>query len=137
MRGQNLFFFPTTDEQSAFCTEFSADLETTINTVLVAVQTLVKKREREQQSKQERVVKPGENDAFEDRFGGQNPAPVLVNSIVEQYSQQWNIALLLYQVVVPFVFFWTSIQIGGHVLQKQDWMDASPLQADTSSCFFL
>ncbi|KAK9531216.1 hypothetical protein VZT92_010656 [Zoarces viviparus] len=37
------------DQQPAFCTEFSAELETNINTVLCAVQTLVKRRENEQQ----------------------------------------------------------------------------------------
>ncbi|XP_023122208.2 midasin [Amphiprion ocellaris] len=42
-----------TDHQSAFCTEFSAELETNINTVLCAVQTLVKRREREQQKEQQ------------------------------------------------------------------------------------
>ncbi|XP_031717305.1 midasin isoform X1 [Anarrhichthys ocellatus] len=36
------------DQQPAFCTEFSAELETNINTVLCAVQTLVKRRENEQ-----------------------------------------------------------------------------------------
>ncbi|XP_034060418.1 LOW QUALITY PROTEIN: midasin [Gymnodraco acuticeps] len=36
------------DHQTAFCTEFSAELETHINTVLCAVQALVKRREREQ-----------------------------------------------------------------------------------------
>uniref|UniRef100_A0A3Q3KQB7 Midasin n=1 Tax=Mastacembelus armatus TaxID=205130 RepID=A0A3Q3KQB7_9TELE len=35
-------------QHSAFCTEFSAELETNINKVLCAVQTLVKRKEREQ-----------------------------------------------------------------------------------------
>ena len=39
-----LLLFP--DDQPAFCSEFSAELETNINTVLCAVQTLVKRRER-------------------------------------------------------------------------------------------
>ncbi|XP_077366934.1 midasin isoform X3 [Festucalex cinctus] len=34
----------TSDDQSAFCSEFSADLETNINGLLCAVQTLVKRR---------------------------------------------------------------------------------------------
>ncbi|KAF3702507.1 Midasin Dynein-related AAA-ATPase MDN1 MIDAS-containing protein [Channa argus] len=38
-----------TDHQSSFCTEFTAELDTSINTVLCAVQTLVKRKEREQQ----------------------------------------------------------------------------------------
>ncbi|KAM6905784.1 midasin isoform 2-T2 [Lycodopsis pacificus] len=37
------------DQQPAFCSEFSAELEANINTVLCAVQTLVKRRENEQQ----------------------------------------------------------------------------------------
>ncbi|KAM3861280.1 midasin [Diretmus argenteus] len=37
-----------TGQQRGFCSEFSAELEKTINTVLFAVQTLVKRREREQ-----------------------------------------------------------------------------------------
>ncbi|XP_034383471.1 midasin isoform X3 [Cyclopterus lumpus] len=41
------------DQQAAFCTEFSAELETSINTVLCAVQTLVKRRETEQQKQKE------------------------------------------------------------------------------------
>ncbi|KAM7394956.1 hypothetical protein PAMA_006612 [Pampus argenteus] len=45
------------DEQPAFCSEFSAELETNINTVLCAVQTLVKRREREQQPEQQGDVK--------------------------------------------------------------------------------
>uniref|UniRef100_A0A3P8RPW4 Midasin n=1 Tax=Amphiprion percula TaxID=161767 RepID=A0A3P8RPW4_AMPPE len=45
--------------QSAFCTEFSAELETNINTVLCAVQTLVKRREREQQKEQQGDTKKG------------------------------------------------------------------------------
>lgn len=52
-----LMLFP--DDQPDFCSEFSAELETNINTVLCAVQTLVKRREREQQGD----VKRGENDA--------------------------------------------------------------------------
>ncbi|XP_071391101.1 midasin-like [Centroberyx affinis] len=36
-----------TGRQQAFCSEFSAELEKTINTVLCAVQTLVKRREQE------------------------------------------------------------------------------------------
>ncbi|XP_051265817.1 midasin isoform X2 [Dicentrarchus labrax] len=40
------------DHLPAFCTEFSAELESNINTVLCAVQTLVKKSEREQQREQ-------------------------------------------------------------------------------------
>ncbi|XP_058470371.1 midasin [Solea solea] len=46
-----------TDPQSAFCTEFSAELETDINTVLCAVQTLVKRRERQQEQQQPGAVK--------------------------------------------------------------------------------
>ncbi|KAM9840331.1 midasin [Aulostomus maculatus] len=38
------------DKESAFCSEFSAEMETNINTVLCAVQTLVKRREKDQQS---------------------------------------------------------------------------------------
>ena len=49
------------DEQPAFCSEFSAELETHINTVLCAVQTLVKRSEREQQREQSGDVKKGEN----------------------------------------------------------------------------
>uniref|UniRef100_A0A3Q3NKD3 Midasin n=1 Tax=Labrus bergylta TaxID=56723 RepID=A0A3Q3NKD3_9LABR len=41
----------------AFCSDFSAELETNINTVLCAVQTLVKRREREQQPEQQSDVK--------------------------------------------------------------------------------
>ncbi|CAK6975580.1 Hypothetical predicted protein [Scomber scombrus] len=45
------------DEQPAFCSEFSAELETNINTVLCAVQTLVKRSEREQQQEKSGDVK--------------------------------------------------------------------------------
>nr|XP_020508278.1 midasin [Labrus bergylta] len=45
------------DLQPAFCSDFSAELETNINTVLCAVQTLVKRREREQQPEQQSDVK--------------------------------------------------------------------------------
>ncbi|XP_042247008.1 midasin [Thunnus maccoyii] len=45
------------DDQPAFCSEFSAELETNINTVLCAVQTLVKRREREEQREQQGDVK--------------------------------------------------------------------------------
>ncbi|XP_042084236.1 midasin isoform X2 [Haplochromis burtoni] len=41
-----------TDHQQTFCTEFSAELEANINTLLCSVQTLVKKRERIQQREQ-------------------------------------------------------------------------------------
>uniref|UniRef100_A0A3Q1FB83 Midasin AAA ATPase 1 n=1 Tax=Acanthochromis polyacanthus TaxID=80966 RepID=A0A3Q1FB83_9TELE len=54
-----------TDDQSAFCTEFSAELETNINAVLCAVQTLVKRREREQQKEQQGDTKKGEKDGDE------------------------------------------------------------------------
>uniref|UniRef100_A0A7N6BG26 Midasin n=1 Tax=Anabas testudineus TaxID=64144 RepID=A0A7N6BG26_ANATE len=47
--------------QSAFCTDFSSELETNINTVLCAVQTLVKRREKEQQQKHQKTVIKGEN----------------------------------------------------------------------------
>uniref|UniRef100_A0A8C3A4E5 Midasin n=1 Tax=Cyclopterus lumpus TaxID=8103 RepID=A0A8C3A4E5_CYCLU len=51
-------------QQAAFCTEFSAELETSINTVLCAVQTLVKRRETEQQKqKEQQRGEKGENDA--------------------------------------------------------------------------
>lgn len=46
-----------TDHQSAFCTEFSAELEANINMVLCAVQTLVKRKESEQQKEHNRDVK--------------------------------------------------------------------------------
>uniref|UniRef100_A0A665V858 Midasin n=1 Tax=Echeneis naucrates TaxID=173247 RepID=A0A665V858_ECHNA len=50
--------------QSLFCSEFSAELETNINTVLCAVQTVVKRQEREQQKEQlHGNIKRGENDA--------------------------------------------------------------------------
>ncbi|XP_060907246.1 midasin [Labrus mixtus] len=45
------------DLQPAFCSDFSAELETNINTVLCAVQTLVKRREREQQPEQQGDIK--------------------------------------------------------------------------------
>lgn len=51
-------------DHPAFCTEFSAELETNINTVLCAVQTLVKRCERDEQREQHGDVKGGENDAF-------------------------------------------------------------------------
>uniref|UniRef100_A0A3Q3JWH6 Midasin n=1 Tax=Monopterus albus TaxID=43700 RepID=A0A3Q3JWH6_MONAL len=51
-----------TDHQSAFCTEFSAELEANINMVLCAVQTLVKRKESEQQKEHNRDVKRGESD---------------------------------------------------------------------------
>ncbi|XP_030578137.1 midasin [Archocentrus centrarchus] len=41
-----------TDHQHTFCTEFSAELEANINTLLCTVQTLVKRRERVQQREQ-------------------------------------------------------------------------------------
>lgn len=53
----------STADQPAFCTEFSAELETNINTVLCAVQTLVKRSEREEQREQHGDIKRG--DAFE------------------------------------------------------------------------
>ncbi|KAM6992726.1 LOW QUALITY PROTEIN: midasin [Tautogolabrus adspersus] len=45
------------DQLPAFSSDFSAELETNINTVLCAVQTLVKRREREQQPEQQGDVK--------------------------------------------------------------------------------
>lgn len=54
----------STDEQLAFSTEFSAELEMTINTVLCAVQTLVKKREGKQPNQLHGNDKRGGNDAF-------------------------------------------------------------------------
>ncbi|XP_034555077.1 midasin [Notolabrus celidotus] len=45
------------DHQPAFCSDFTAELETNINTVLCAVQTLVKRREREQQPEKPEDVK--------------------------------------------------------------------------------
>ncbi|XP_029902559.1 midasin isoform X2 [Myripristis murdjan] len=41
-----------TDRQQAFCSDFSAELEKTINSVLCAVQTLVKRRQREHRREQ-------------------------------------------------------------------------------------
>ncbi|XP_049611993.1 midasin isoform X4 [Syngnathus scovelli] len=43
----------TADDLSAFCSEFSADLDTTIKNLLYAVQTLVKRRETNEKSVQE------------------------------------------------------------------------------------
>ncbi|GAA6218580.1 midasin [Lates japonicus] len=48
-----------TDHQSAFCMEFSAELETNINTVLCVVQTLVKRTEGEQQKERGNVKTDG------------------------------------------------------------------------------
>ncbi|XP_039980712.1 midasin isoform X5 [Xiphias gladius] len=45
------------DHPSAFCTEFSAELETNISTVLCAVQTLVKRRETQHQKEHHGAVK--------------------------------------------------------------------------------
>ncbi|XP_061563343.1 midasin [Cololabis saira] len=53
---------PHTDDQSAFRTGFSADLEASINTVLCAVQTLVKRREKEQQGDERTDGAGEEND---------------------------------------------------------------------------
>lgn len=53
----------STDEQPAFSTDFSAELEMTINTVLCAVQTLVKKREGKP-NQLHGNEKRGGNDAF-------------------------------------------------------------------------
>lgn len=55
--------FPHGSEpQSAFCADFSAQLETNINTVLCAVQSLVKRRERQQPDEQQREdVSKGES----------------------------------------------------------------------------
>uniref|UniRef100_A0A8C4E8F0 Midasin n=1 Tax=Dicentrarchus labrax TaxID=13489 RepID=A0A8C4E8F0_DICLA len=50
------------DHLPAFCTEFSAELESNINTVLCAVQTLVKKSEREQQREQPSQKKEEEDE---------------------------------------------------------------------------
>lgn len=47
----------SSDQQPAFCAQFSADLETNINTVLCAVQTLVKRSERKEQREQREDVK--------------------------------------------------------------------------------
>lgn len=79
-----------TDHQPAFCTEFSAELETTINTVLCVVQTLVKRREGQQQSKQHGDIKRGENDAFEDRSGVQQGKQfkMLAHPNLEYYRRQ-------------------------------------------------
>ncbi|KAM9551495.1 midasin-like isoform 2-T2 [Salvelinus alpinus] len=52
-----------TDYQQTFRSEFSAELEKAINTVLVAVQTLVKRREGEQQGEQQTDTKRGEEEA--------------------------------------------------------------------------
>lgn len=57
-----LFLFSLPDHQSAFCIEFTAELETNINTVLCTVQTLVKRRKSEQQKEHQESVKRGEND---------------------------------------------------------------------------
>lgn len=50
-----------TDLQSACSADFSSQLEMNINTVLCAVQTLVKRQEREEQEKQHEGVKRGED----------------------------------------------------------------------------
>lgn len=53
-----------TDAQPAFCSDFSAELETNINTVLCAIQALVKRREREQQQQEQHEgVRTGERAA--------------------------------------------------------------------------
>lgn len=54
----------STDEQPAFSIEFSAEVEMTINTVLCAVQKLVKKRECKQPNQLHGNDKRGGNDAF-------------------------------------------------------------------------
>ncbi|XP_041660686.1 midasin isoform X2 [Cheilinus undulatus] len=54
------------DQQPAFCSEFSAELETNINTVLCAVQTLVKRRERDQQHLDVKREGPAEEQADEE-----------------------------------------------------------------------
>ncbi|KAI3364212.1 hypothetical protein L3Q82_010816 [Scortum barcoo] len=55
------------DHQPAFCTEFSAEVETNVNRVLCAVQTLVKRREqREQHGDVEREGAEDEEEPVED-----------------------------------------------------------------------
>lgn len=58
------YFISLTDHQQTFCTEFSAELEANINTLLYSVQTLVKKRERVQQREQHGDTKRGQKVAF-------------------------------------------------------------------------
>ncbi|XP_041831629.1 LOW QUALITY PROTEIN: midasin [Melanotaenia boesemani] len=55
-----------TDQPSAFCTRFSAELEASINAVLCAVQTLVKRQEREQHEDQKRDASEEEKEPSAD-----------------------------------------------------------------------
>ncbi|XP_054474709.1 midasin [Anoplopoma fimbria] len=55
------------DQQPAFCTEFSAEVETNINTVLCAVQTLVKRRETvEERQREQRGEREGAEEEDEE-----------------------------------------------------------------------
>ncbi|KAM9782721.1 LOW QUALITY PROTEIN: midasin [Neosynchiropus ocellatus] len=54
------------DEPSTFCSDFSAQLESNINTVLCAVQALVKRKEREQQDVREPAEENEEEEQVED-----------------------------------------------------------------------
>lgn len=58
------YFISLTDHLHTFSTEFSAELEANINTLLCSVQTLVKKRERVQQREQHGDTKRGQKVAF-------------------------------------------------------------------------
>ncbi|XP_044025553.1 midasin [Siniperca chuatsi] len=67
------------DYQPAFCTEFSAELETNINTMLCAVQTLVKRREREQLREQHGAIKREEaEEEEEEEEEGEGPVEDLL-----------------------------------------------------------
>nr|XP_046228345.1 midasin isoform X2 [Scatophagus argus] len=68
----------SSDHQSTFCTEFSAELETTINTVLCAVQTLVKRSEREQQRKQHGAVERDDAEVEEEEEEDEEPVEELL-----------------------------------------------------------
>ncbi|XP_061668786.1 midasin isoform X2 [Syngnathoides biaculeatus] len=56
------FIQPTSDDQSPFCCEFSAGLEANINSLLCAVQTLVKRRENNDKKAQKADQKGPIND---------------------------------------------------------------------------
>ncbi|XP_036943295.1 midasin isoform X1 [Acanthopagrus latus] len=120
-------------DQPAFCTEFSAELETNINTVLCAVQTLVKRSEREEQREQHGDIK---REGAEEEEGDEEP--------VEDLLKPGHLTRLLEEKLAAEVEALCVADVGGglerllsHLRTHRDSCQPPQLQEVNTACRML